>query len=205
MIAVIDYGRGNLFSLISALKYLGINYKIIVKGEDLGLQFKKIILPGVGAFGDAMEQIKKKNFLGILKDNKKNNVPILGICLGMQLFATKSYEFLETNGFDFIPGEVKRLELDKLYNIPNMGWRKLISTDNYNNLKINFNYKMAYFVHSFGFFPKNNSHVVGKISLGSKRIPAIVKKDNVIGFQFHPEKSGKEGLDMLAWFLEDFS
>ena len=102
MIAIIDYGRGNLFSLVSALKFLSISFKIVNNGEDLNSSFKKIILPGVGAFKDAIEQLRSKNFIEKLKVANQNNVPILGICLGMQLFATKSFEFEETRGFNFI-------------------------------------------------------------------------------------------------------
>ena len=89
MIGIIDYGRGNLFSLTSALEYLGYKYVLIVNAEELSQDFEKIILPGVGAFGDAMIQLKKKNFIKKIKMIKNKNIPILGICLGMQLFATK--------------------------------------------------------------------------------------------------------------------
>ena len=102
----------------------------------------------------------------------------------------------------FIPAEVRKLKLHKNYNIPNMGWRELKDK----NIKgdFNFNNKIAYFVHSYGFYPDNKDHIIANIILGSSSIPAVVRKDNVIGFQFHPEKSGKVGLDMLNWFLKDF-
>ena len=110
MLAIIDYGRGNLFSLQSALKYLGSNFKIVANAEELNSSYDKIILPGVGAFGDAIAQLKYKNFISKLNNAYERKVPILGICLGMQLFASRSFEFLTTEGFNFIPGEVKKLK-----------------------------------------------------------------------------------------------
>jgi glutamine amidotransferase len=201
MIAVIDYGRGNLFSLSSSLNFLGYKFKIVDEAKDLNLNFNKIILPGVGAFADAMIQLKKKGFIDKLQVLKEKQIPILGICLGMQLFASKSYEFIEYNGLNFIPGEVKKLQLNKKYEIPNMGWRKLSEVNNSEIQKIQFN-KMVYFVHSFGFYPDNKEHIISNIHIGDTKIPAIVKKDNIIGMQFHPERSGFHGLNMLKWFLE---
>ena len=205
MLAIIDYGRGNLFSLQSALKYLGSNFKIVANAEELNSSYDKIILPGVGAFGDAIAQLKYKNFISKLNNAYERKVPILGICLGMQLFASRSFEFLTTEGFNFIPGEVKKLKLDKPYNIPNIGWRILKNKKENRILKDNFNNKMTYFVHSFGFFPENQKHILSVITIGSQNIPAIVRNKNAIGFQFHPEKSGKEGLGMLNWFINEFS
>ena len=202
MIAVIDYGRGNLFSLTSALKYLGVNFKLVEKGENLDESFNKIILPGVGAFADAMEQLNSKKFVTSLQERHENKTPILGICLGMQLFATRSFEFLKTEGLNFIPGEVRKLKLSENYNIPNMGWRKL--KDKNKNINFDFSDKVAYFVHSYAFYTENKDHITSSILLGSSNIPAIVRKDNVIGFQFHPEKSGKVGLNMLEWYIKDF-
>ena len=122
--------------------------------------------------------------------------------MGTQLFATKSFEFLKTEGFNFIPGEVRKLKLNENFNIPNMGWRQL--KDKNINENFSFNNKVAYFVHSYGFYPDNKDHIITNIVLGSSSIPAIVRKDNVIGFQFHPEKSGKIGLNMLNWFIKSF-
>ena len=203
MIAVIDYGRGNLFSLLGALQYLGCKHKLVSNPLELKNSFTKIILPGVGAFGDAIYQLKKKKFFGEILNIHKQKLPILGICLGMQLFASKSYEFSETSGLNIIPGAVKKLSLDSQYNIPNMGWRRLEAASTALKEKIKFN-KMMYFVHSYAFYPKDEKHILSYINIGSDKIPAIVRKNNVIGFQFHPERSSTEGLDMLNWFLSSF-
>ncbi len=200
MIAIIDYGRGNLFSLLSALEYLGCKHKLVSNPMELQNNFNKIILPGVGAFGDAIYQLKQKKFFEEIINIHKQKVPILGICLGMQLFSSKSYEFFETPGLNIIPGEVKKLSLDSKYNIPNIGWRRLEATPTALKEKIQFN-KMMYFVHSYAFYPKDEKHIFSFIKIGHEKIPAIVKKDNVIGFQFHPERSGSEGLDMLNWYV----
>lgn len=203
MIGIIDYGRGNLFSLISALEYLGYKYSLIDSSEKLSQDFEKVILPGVGAFGDAMLQLKKKNFIEKIRIIKTKNIPILGICLGMQLFATKSYEFSENNGFDFIPGEVKKISTKGNLRIPNVGWRRLKSKYSIGKTVLNFD-KMMYFVHSYAYIPKQEQSIKSYITIGNTDIPAIVQKDNVIGFQFHPERSGEHGLDLLRWFLECF-
>ncbi len=204
MIGIIDYGRGNLFSLTSALEYLGYKYVLILNAEELSQDFEKVILPGVGAFGDAMLQLKKKKFIEKIKMTKTKNIPILGICLGMQLFATKSYEFSENNGLNFIPGEVKKIFNEGNFRIPNVGWRTL--KGEYSKEKKIFNFdKMMYFVHSYAYIPKHTQSIKSYITLGNVDIPAIVQKDNVIGFQFHPERSGEHGLVLLKWFLECFN
>ena len=203
MIAVIDYGRGNLFSLLGALQYLGCKYKLVRNAKELQDNFSKIILPGVGAFADAMMQLKQKKFLEEIRNAHRRKIPILGICLGMQLFASKSFEFSETLGLDFIPGKVKKLSLEKQYSIPNMGWRKLEKIKCKENKSIKFN-TMMYFVHSYAFFPDDQKNILSYIKIGSSNIPAIVKKDKVIGFQFHPERSGIEGLGMLNWYVSEF-
>jgi len=201
MVIIIDYGRGNLFSLSNALKYIGCKHKIIKKPEKIDPS-DKLILPGVGAYKDAILQLNKLGFYDYVKLAANEGSSILGICLGMQLFSTKSSEFGLTSGFDLINGEVKKLELSENYNIPNMGWRKLINHNKIEN-GISFD-KMMYFVHSYAFYPNDIDDIVASIKLDNMVVPAIVKKNNILGCQFHPEKSGSNGLDLLNWFIKDF-
>ena len=122
----------------------------------------------------------------------------------MQLFATQSYEFKLNKGFDFIPGEVKKIPMNGDFRIPNIGWRQLVMDKNKNGFDLSFN-KMMYFVHSYTFYPKEKCNIKSYIKLGKNNIPAIVKKNNVVGFQFHPERSGEEGLGLLERYLRNLS
>ena len=202
MISIIDYGRGNIYSIINALKYLNIEHKVVNEAQSLE-DSKKIILPGVGAFKDAINQLDKRKLIEPIKNSVMAGVPILGICLGMQLFSSKSYEFGETNGFDFIPGEVKKIPKGVEDRIPNIGWRSIYPYKNNNTSYINYK-NMMYFVHSYGFFPNDNKDIVAYTEFNSCSIPILVRKNNIIGCQFHPEKSGKNGLDFLNWFCNFF-
>jgi len=201
MLVIVDYGRGNLYSLSNALSYLGFEHEITNDAKKI-LKADKIILPGVGAYRDAIQRLNELELIESIKIAAKNGCPILGICLGMQLFASKSFEFGETLGLDFISGNVSKLDLGKNYNIPNIGWRQLISFDN-SILYENFN-KMMYFVHSYAFYPEDKKNVLAYIKINNIDIPVVVKKDNILGYQFHPEKSGRNGLNLLKYFLEEF-
>jgi imidazole glycerol-phosphate synthase subunit HisH len=201
MISLIDYGRGNIYSITNALKFLRVPYRLVRNPESLEVS-KKIILPGVGAFKDAMDQLNKRDLIEPIKNNVMKGTPILGICLGMQLFASKSYEFGETSGLGFISGEVKKIPKGKKDKIPNVGWRSLFpnkyNTDSYINYE-----KMMYFVHSYGFYPVNKKHIIAYTEFNYTEIPILVRKDNIIGCQFHPEKSGKNGLEFLNYFCKN--
>lgn len=197
MISIIDYGMGNLRSVEKALQSLGFE-TIITSSEKEIKNSKGIILPGVGAFPKAMENLKKNNLDEILKEEVKSGKPLIGICLGMQLLFDSSDEVTFTKGLGFIEGHVKKFEISE--KIPHMGWNDLkfnIPTPMLKDIKEG---EFVYFVHSFYADMKDknlNAYTEYEI-----KVPAVVSNENVIGFQFHPEKSGNVGLRMLSNFKE---
>ena len=200
MTAIIDYGVGNLFSLMSSLKYVGID-AVLTDDEKIIKNSDSIILPGVGAFRDAIEKLEKKNE-GILKnliiEEAKNGKLILGICLGMQMLFDKSYEYGEYNGLGLVNGSICPIEKDlknKDLKVPHMGWNNLNIRKEDKLFKYINNMEYVYFVHSY--YGKYCDESIIADSEYDVIIPAIVKKDNVYGIQFHPEKSGNTGLNIL--------
>ena len=202
MIVIIDYGVGNLFSLASSFKEIGVD--VIVSGDkEVIKKADKIILPGVGAFGDAAEKLFSLGLKEVILEKVKNNVPILGICLGMQLLFDKSLEYGEHEGLGLIKGEVRPIKevIPTNLKIPHIGWNALNFGKEKNRL---FKYlnegDYVYFVHSF--YGANCSDSV--IATASYGVPltAAVASGNVYGCQFHPEKSGKVGLNILKAFCE---
>ena len=205
MTAIIDYGVGNLFSLMSSLEYVGINTKLtddekIIKNAD------SIILPGVGAFRDAIEKLEKRNN-GVLKntiiDEAKNGKLILGICLGMQMFFFFIYEYGEYNGLGLIKGSICPIDKDlknKSLKVPHMGWNNLNIKKEDKLFKYINSMEYVYFVHSY--YGKYCEESIIADSEYEINIPAVVKNDNVYGIQFHPEKSGSTGLNILKGFKE---
>ena len=201
MVAIIDYGVGNLFSLKSSLDKIGVQSVITGDKKEIS-EADRIILPGVGAFGDAANKLKDSGLFEFIKDEAKRNKPIMGICLGMQLLFDKSYEYGEYDGLGLISGEIKPIRdiIPDSIKIPHIGW---------NSLKLNgvspiFKYindgDFVYFVHSFYGAQCENS-LIAYTDYGAK-ITAAVGKDNVFGCQFHPEKSGDVGLKILKAFCE---
>jgi len=203
MIAVIDYGVGNLFSLLSSLNYVGLDTKLTNNVEEIK-SAKGIILPGVGAFRDAVSNLEKYGLKDILIDEAKNGKPFLGICLGMQMLFEKSYEYGEFEGLGLINGSVEEIKKHIPENsdlkIPHMGWNNLKINDEFRNDKILKNVNVeneeyVYYVHSY-FAKADMKNIVAYSEYGTK-IPGIVKNENVYGMQFHPEKSGDTGLKLL--------
>ena len=191
MIAIIDYGLGNLTSVKNALDFLGIESEITNNIQKIE-KADKIILPGVGAFGYGLENLKKLGLIEVLnKEVIKNKKPFLGICLGMQLICKKSYEEGEFQGLGWIEAEVIRFNLknEKLL-VPHVGWNDV----RYNNTEQTF-----YFVHSYYLDIADKSIVVGWCNYGFD-FPAIIQKENIFAVQFHPEKSQTEGLEILRKF-----
>jgi imidazole glycerol-phosphate synthase subunit HisH len=198
-IALIDYGMGNIRSIKNALLHIG-DFQIDVTDNPEMIQAANcIILPGVGAFPDAMKNLRDRNLIGLLNDQvltKKK--PLLGICLGMQLLFSSSTEGGDNKGLDWIPGVVERIDL-KNYRVPHVGWNDLHlqqSSSIFENLGYDKNF---YFVHSY--------HVAcpGKFVSATfeygQEFTAAVQKDNIIGMQFHPEKSQQNGMQVLKQFI----
>ncbi len=202
MIAIIDYGVGNLYSLSSSLKYLGISNIITNKAEDLAAA-DKIILPGVGAFQDAMDKLKESDLIPVIMREVRQGKPLLGICLGMQMLFDKSYEYGEHKGLGLISGEVANMEADLIepLKVPHMGWNSLDIVKGSPLLKYVKNGDYVYYVHSF--YAKNCAQDTLATSVyGGINLTGAVAKGNVYGTQFHPEKSGKVGLSILKAFAE---
>ncbi|WP_226034826.1 imidazole glycerol phosphate synthase subunit HisH [Aquibacillus saliphilus] len=195
MIAIVDYGMGNVASVSTAFKRLGHDVLLTDNADELE-QASHIILPGVGSFQAAVEEIDKRSLRNPLQHLAKEK-PFLGICLGMQLLFTEGYEGGVSSGLDIIPGTVEKIETD--YLLPHIGWNALnIKTGN--KAFKPFQDQHVYFVHSFE-ARTDSSNLVASAEYGTE-IPAIVKRDNVLGIQFHPEKSGEVGVEILKAFLQ---
>lgn len=198
MISIIDYGMGNLKSVENALDLLGIEYKI-TKDKDEILNSKGIILPGVGAFPDAISNIREAGLDKVLEEAVKKGTPLLGICLGMQLLFESSEEGVKSTGLGFLKGKIERLKVD--YKIPHMGWNSLNYEVKTPILKDIEEGSYVYFVHSYYAVVEENEILNAYAEYGVK-VPGVVSKGNVYGIQFHPEKSGDVGLKMLKNFGE---
>ena len=206
MIAVVDYGRGNLFSLGQALRHLGASYEI-TENPELILAADQVILPGVGAFADAMEGLAGRGLIEPLREVARRGTPLLGICLGMQMLVDRSEEFGPHEGLGLIPGTVKRLpegDGSDAIRIPNMGWRSLRPAPGNPFLEDLATGTMVYFVHSYAPVVKDGAHMAATIEVNGVDVAAVIRRDNVVGYQFHPEKSGPAGLDLLRRFLDLF-
>ncbi len=201
MIAIIDYGCGNLFSLSSSLESLGIECKITSDKTEIE-NADKIILPGVGAFADAAKKLKDSGLGELVCELAAKGKPILGICLGMQMLFEKSFEYGAHMGLGLIKGYVGPLEgqLPAGLKIPHMGWNKLNLAKADPIFKYTQPGDYMYFVHSF--YARNCVENTLAFAEYGVAVPAIVKSGNVYGMQFHPEKSGAKGLALLKAFSE---
>ena len=198
MIAIIDYGAGNIFSVKNALDYLGLE-SALVKDEKSVREADEIILPGVGAFPAAMEMLEKSGLVPVIREESKKK-PFLGICLGMQVIFEKGYEFGECDGLGLIPGSVRKMEEPGLI-IPHMGWNKLEKLNDCPLLANIGDAEFVYFVHSYK--AETEDKFIAAYSQYGGRVPALVWDGNfVYGAQFHPEKSGETGLKILRSFAE---
>ena len=201
MIAIVDYGVGNLFSLRSSFGFIGAEACVTSDPEEIK-NADKILLPGVGAFADAAEKLKRSGLAEFLSEEVKKGKPLLGICLGMQLLFEKSYEYGEHAGLGFIPGSVKPIAdvIPAGLKIPQIGWNALHFEREHPLFKNTRKGDHVYFVHSY-YAADCAPAVVATTEYGAP-LTAAVARDNVMGCQFHPEKSGNVGLGILRSFVE---
>jgi imidazole glycerol-phosphate synthase subunit HisH len=201
MIGIIDYGMGNLFSVSKALERLGASYFITEDRQELR-EASALILPGVGSFRDAMARLNESGLADMIKEYVHSGKPLLGICLGMQLLFEESEENGLTEGLALLPGKVRRFpgitEQGETYKVPHMGWNRLqlvTSSPILENITDGF----VYFVHSYYVRPGERDVVIAETDYDVK-VPAVVGRGNVYGMQFHPEKSGALGMQLLRNF-----
>ena len=201
MIAIVDYGVGNLFSLNSSLRCIGAE-SVVTADEAILRSADKILLPGVGAFEDAARKLRESGLADLLKELAGQGKPLLGICLGMQMLFEKSYEYGEHEGLGLIPGSVKPIRdvIPEDYKIPHIGWNGLHFRKENPLFKYVKEGDCVYFVHSF-YAADCDDSVVATSEYGAE-LTAAVARDNVYGCQFHPEKSGNVGLAILKAFNE---
>ena len=204
MPVIIDYGVGNLFSLTSSFKFIGQDVTVTSDKQKIA-DADRLILPGVGAFSDAAKALKETGMYEVVIEEARKGKPLLGICLGMQMLLTKSYEYGEHDGLNLIPGNVKPLApvIGADLKVPHIGWNSLQFPENKEKSKI---YKYVepgehvYFVHSY--YGADCAEYVSAYTEYGANITASVEFENVYGTQFHPEKSGKTGLNILKAFCE---
>lgn len=201
MIAIVDYGLGNLFSIRSSLNYLG--HDSLVTGDpDRLRQAQRIILPGVGAFGDAMDRLRHSGLDQALIEQARAGKPLLGLCLGMQLLLDEGHEFGRHQGLGLIQGRVLPLAgwLPDALKVPHIGWNALRFEPGTRMFRYNAPGDCVYFVHSY--YAADCDAVSARVHYG-KEFAAAVAKDRIWGCQFHPEKSGAAGLNILRAFCEE--
>ena len=201
MIAIVDYGVGNLFSLCSSFKAIGAEVAV-TSDPDVIRSADKIILPGVGAFGDAIKKLKDTWLDKIITEETKKGKKLMGICLGMQLLFEKSYEYGEHEGLSLLRGNVVPMEnkIPSELKIPHIGWNGLHFCKNHPLFKYIKEEDHVYFVHSY-YAEDCEDSLLATAEYG-RELTAAVVKDNVAGMQFHPEKSGNVGLNILRAFCE---
>ena len=199
MVGIIDYGVGNLFSLCSSFRAIG--QQVVVSGErEVLRQADRLVLPGVGAFEDAARKLRESQLDGFVKEQAAGGVPLLGICLGMQLLFEESLEYGCHPGLGLLPGKVVPMEgkLPQSLKIPHMGWNRLEHCRG--RLLEDMEGSWVYFVHSY--FASGCEEVLAAVTDYGIPITAAVERGNVFGCQFHPEKSGQAGLNILKRFCE---
>lgn len=201
MIRIIDYGVGNLFSLKSSLRAIGIDADYTGNPAEIR-KADKLILPGVGAFRDAREALRSTGLDRVVQEEAGKGKPLMGICLGMQMLFDRSYEYGEYEGLGLIPGEIVPMEgrIPKDLPIPHIGWNELMLKQSSPLMKNTANGDYVYFVHSY-YAETPAEYVIATTDYGVE-MTAAVQKDNVYGCQFHPEKSSEVGLSILKAFCE---
>ncbi len=208
-VAVIDYGVGNLLSVQRGLEHCGAIVTLTADPASI-LAAKRVVLPGVGAFGNAMQALDRLGLVSVIHELALRQTPLLGICLGMQLLLDASDEFGVTAGLGLIPGRVIPVPTQTItgspQKIPHIGWNALQRTEAPDGwqktlLEDNRPGEAAYFVHSFMAVPTNSAHRIADCVYGGHLVPAAIGRDRITGCQFHPEKSGDVGLKILRRFI----
>lgn len=199
-IAIVDYGLGNLYSVQQACKYAGL-VATITSDKNIIIDANVLILPGVGAFGDAMQALKNRGLVELLRDQVKSGKILIGICLGMQLLMSESTEFGAHTGLDIVPGTTKKFEYDDdlIIKVPQIGWNHIMISDDKNRragslLEGLRSDEYMYFVHSFYVEPTDPTVINSRTRYGNITYCSALQHDNIFGFQFHPERSGPAGL-----------
>ncbi len=200
MIGIVNYNMGNLASVVNAFKKIGGKVEVVSESDKLK-NYDKLVFPGVGAFGDAMLHLKETNLDEAMREFVKSGKYVLGVCLGMQLLFDRSEEFGEHKGLGIIPGSVVRFDkkVESTHKVPHMGWNKMFFKKNSSLFK-GLDNPYLYFVHSYHVVC-DEEYVIGKTIYGYEFVSAV-NKDNVFGFQPHPEKSHNEGLKVLDNFVK---
>ncbi len=202
MIGIVDYGMGNLHSVQNALRRLEIDHFLSEKKEELA-EADALLLPGVGAFKDAMHALKKDGMDGFIVETVQSGKPILGICLGMQLLFEESEENGLTEGLKLLPGRIVRLpgitSDDTTYKVPHMGWNRMLIQKPETPLLQNLSTDFVYFVHSY-FVQTEDRDVLLATADYFEEVPAVVGRGHIFGAQFHPEKSSDAGMEILKNF-----
>lgn len=198
MIAIVDYGVGNLKNVYKAFSKLDLDV-VITSDKKVIDESKAIILPGVGAYKDAVNNLKKLEIIDCLRENVNKGKPFLGICLGMQLLYERSYEDGQCDGLGFLKGEIVRF--GEGLKVPHMGWNNVVKAREDEIAKNIKNGEYVYFVHSYYLKPEDENEIVLWADYGVK-VPGVIRRENIIGMQFHPEKSGQTGLKLLNNFKE---
>lgn len=209
-VTILDYGVGNLYSVQRAFEVCGASDICVSSDPDAIRNAERLVLPGVGAFADGMRGLRDRRLDQAICEFANSGRPLLGICLGMQLLATTSEEFGEHAGLNLIPGRVKSIPSKDAdgtdLKIPFIGWSHLDCPPNVHwegSILESLTGKQAvYLVHSFQFTPDSQSNMLGTYQYGGNNVTAAVVKENIVGLQFHPEKSGKIGLSILSKFLK---
>ena len=208
IVTIVDYGVGNLFSVCGALEYCGVE-TVLATEPDAIENADRLLLPGVGAFGDAMADMRDNSLVEHVLRFVEKGRPLLGICLGMQMLLTESEEFGQHEGLDLIPGGIRAIPPTgsdgRPHCIPHVGWSPLEPHENgewKSTILDDIDHGTeVYFVHSFSAQPENPKHRLAVCDYNGHTVTAVVQADNVIGCQFHPEKSGKKGLSIIRNFL----
>jgi glutamine amidotransferase len=204
-VAIVDYGAGNLFSVASAVRAVGVEDPIVTDDPGEIESADRVVLPGVGAFGDGMKGLRERNLVSVLQDRAAADKPMLGVCLGMQLLMETSDEFGTHEGLGAIPGNVRRLPSQPNLKVPLIGWEPLaeVRAGAWDDSVLSglSNGTHMYFVHSFAVQPANDDNFLAGTRFGDLEFCSVVSDGSVTGVQFHPERSGEDGIRIYRNFI----